>query len=196
MKALDLPEALGKEFATVAAVWNSEGTTKRVDALLLTWVKYEKQLRRLFCFLVYQHPKITEQLVESLVSVLVENRNLKPETFIKAINALKVDSVEALIGEHYARLDKEIRRIKLYRNKLMHGQISGQRITSRQIEQDVRLLVEWVSAVAEGSHARFGYDGIGRNTYRAAKANSNIAVVEYPFTNVAEFREWLQGITK
>ncbi|WOB06898.1 hypothetical protein [Piscinibacter gummiphilus] len=195
MKALELPEALAQEFATVVAVWSSGGTTRRVDALLLSWVKYEKQLRRLFCFLVYQHPKISEQQVEGLVAVLVENRNLKPETFVKAIDALKVDSVATIVGEHYTRLQKEVRRIKQYRNKLMHGQISGQRITSRQIEQDVKILIEWVAALAAGSQARFGYDGIGRNTYRAAKAKADIAVTDYPFTNVAEFKAWLQGIT-
>jgi hypothetical protein len=58
MLKLNIPETLRVEFSTVQALWDSEAETRRVDALILSWTKYEKQLRRLFCFLVFQHPKI------------------------------------------------------------------------------------------------------------------------------------------
>ena len=78
MKALELPPSLQDEFATIAALWQCEGTTRRVDALLLAWIKYEKQLRRLFSFLVYQHPPLNQTTVESIVSALVANNRLYP----------------------------------------------------------------------------------------------------------------------
>lgn len=59
MRKLSIPAALKQEFATVEAIWHSGAETRRVDALLLCWIKYEKQLRRLFCFLVFQHSRIT-----------------------------------------------------------------------------------------------------------------------------------------
>lgn len=59
-----------------------------MDALILSWVKYEKQLRRLFCFLVFEHPKITEDQIDAIISVLAENKKLSPETFMWGIEAL------------------------------------------------------------------------------------------------------------
>lgn len=194
MKPLDLPASLKDEFATVAALWESDGTTRRVDALLLCWVKYEKQLRRLFSFLVYQHPQINEVTVESIVSILVNNNKLYPETFVKGMKELKVASIEQLLGLKYDALAPEMRRIKTYRNKLMHGQITGQKITSRQIERDVQILINWVATLAAGADVRFGYDGVRRNTYRAAKSVANIAVANYPFSNATEFKAWLRGV--
>jgi hypothetical protein len=61
MLKLVIPPALKQEFATIDALWASGAETRRVDSLLLSWIKYEKQLRRLFCFLVYQHPKVTDK---------------------------------------------------------------------------------------------------------------------------------------
>ena len=196
MKPLVLPAPLRQEFATVAAVWESEGSTRRVDSLLLCWVKYEKQLRRLFCFLVFQHPHITEVQVETVVAMLVENRQLNPQTFSKGINALKVASVEQLVGADYKALHQEIGRIKRYRNKVMHGQVSGQGITSRELERDVGILIDWVAALAAGSQAKLGYDGLARNTYRTAKAAAKLAAADYPFKNVTEFKTWLSNTTR
>lgn len=53
MTTLVTPGALTNEFATVEAIWGlTHATTRGVDALILTWVKYEKQTRRYFSFLV------------------------------------------------------------------------------------------------------------------------------------------------
>jgi hypothetical protein len=194
VKALVLPPPLQSEFATVEALWHSNGATRRVDALLLCWVKHEKQLRRLFSFLVYQHPRVTSTTVESIVSVLVNNNKLYPETFMKGIEELQVASVPQLLGDKYATLEPEMRRIRGYRNKLMHGQITGQKITSPQIERDVHHLIDWVATLAASADAKFGYDGIRRNTYRAAKATSISAVARYPFNSAAEFKAWLKGV--
>ena len=47
-RMLILPPCMKVEFATLEAVWHSTAQTRRVDALVLAWVKYEKQLRRFF----------------------------------------------------------------------------------------------------------------------------------------------------
>lgn len=78
---LVIPERLTQEFATVHAVWQSEAATRGVDALLLSWIrlllswiKYEKQLRRLFSFLVFQHPAMSGEKSAEAVVVLVGNK--------------------------------------------------------------------------------------------------------------------------
>jgi len=140
-------------------------------------VKYEKQLRRLFSFLVFQHPEITADKLEDVISAFVENRNLNPETFIVGIERLGVTPLPTLLGNSYTELWPEIKRIKKYRNKIMHGQVTGQGITSNQLEKDVVLLIAWISAVAEAANSTFGYDGLRRNTYFEAKTSAKVGSV-------------------
>lgn len=194
MLKLVIPPALKQEFVTVEAIWTSGGETRRVDSLLLSWIKYEKQLRRLFCFLVFQHPSITEKTINSVISVMAQNNSLYPETFIRGIRALGVMSVPALVGQNHSQLSAEVARIKKYRNKLMHGQATGLSIQSAQLERDVKWMVRWIAELAAGADAAFGYDGLRRNTFRAAKASANIAVATYPFSSATTFGTWLRGV--
>jgi hypothetical protein len=196
MKPMYIPDRLKDEFVTVQAVWNSNGTTRRVDCLLLTWVKYEKQLRRLFCFLVFQHPKIDDKQIDAVIKTIAENPKLYPETFIRAINSLQVMTIQTLLGDQYSILWKQVDRIKVYRNKLMHGQITGQKVSSRQLERDINHLMSWMTALGNAADQVFGYDGIGRNTYRSAKSSTPNTVQEYPFSDVNEFKSWLNKIIK
>jgi hypothetical protein len=129
MRQLMLPPALKVEFATLEAIWNSTGQTKRVDALVLAWVKYEKQLRRLVCFLVFQHPKIDADDINQIIATMAQQRNLYPETFIKGIGELGLTTVPQLLGAQYDALWSQISRIKNCRNKLVHGQITGKKLT-------------------------------------------------------------------
>lgn len=194
MLKLVIPPALKQEFATVESIWASGAETRRVDSLLLSWIKYEKQLRRLFCFLVYQHPSITERTINTVMSVMAQNNSLYPETFIRGIRALGVTPVSVLVGPNHAHLAAEIARIKKYRNKLMHGQATGLPVPSIQLERDVKLMVQWIAALAVGADAKFGYDGLRRNTFRAAKASANIAGGAYPFSSAATFGVWLRSV--
>lgn len=194
MLKLVIPSALQTEFATVEAIWGTSAETRRVDALLLSWVKYEKQLRRLFSFFVFQHPSITAAKLDSVISAFVANRNLNPESFISGINALGVTAIPKLLGASYAPLWTEIARIKKYRNKIMHGQHTGQGITSAQLERDVVHIVNWIAALAQAADSAFGYDGLRRNTYVAAKSSAKIHVQKYPFSTPAELQSWLSTL--
>jgi hypothetical protein len=194
MLKLSIAPPLKQEFATVEALWVSSAETRRVDSLLISWVKYEKQLRRLFCFLVYQHPIVTSTTIVSVIGVLAQNNNLYPETFIRGIKALGVTPVPALVGAKHALLSAEIARIKKYRNKLMHGQATGLSIQSNQLERDVKWIVEWVESLASGAESAFGYDGLRRKTFREAKASAKIVVAAYPFTTNPTFSTWLKSI--
>ena len=196
MRKLHIPAALVQEFATVEAIWKSGAKTRRVDALILSWVKYEKQLRRLFSFLVFQHPAITRDKIDDVISVLVKKRDLYPETFVVAIRALGVTSVAELLAPRYEELWKEIRRIKKYRNKLMHGQITGDNIKSPELERDVAILIDWIGSVADAADKKFGYDGLQRNTFIKAKSASRIVIGDYPFNTAAELKAWLSKLSE
>ena len=195
MLKLTIPDELKIEFGTVESLWRSGAETRRTDALLLAWVKYEKQLRRLFCFLVFQHPSISEASIDEVISAMAQNRNLSPDTFVSGIAALGVRSVPDILGADHGRLWPKMQNIKLIRNKLMHGQITGQGVRSPQLERDVLTIIDWVTCLARAAHSAYGYDGLKRNTYRVAKA-STIAVDVYPFATVPEFKNWLTETAK
>jgi hypothetical protein len=191
MRKLELPDCLKEEFATVKAVWDSGASTSRVDALLLSWIKYEKQLRRLFCYLLYQHGAISEKQIDDITSAIASNNNLYPPTFIAGIEALGAKPLRTLLDGRYNQLFGPIKLIKKYRNKLMHGQITGKKISSQQLERDVLSIIAWVSALAEAAENEFGYDGIKRNTFRMAKAKSAAAIQNYPFQTLEELKQWV-----
>jgi hypothetical protein len=107
---------------------------------------------------------------------------------------LGVTPVPDLIGADHQRLAKEMSRIRIYRNKLMHGQISGQSIQSGQLERDIIWIIDWISAVADGAENRFGYDGLRRDTFVHAKKTS-VAVQDFPFRDAATFDIWLRSQT-
>jgi hypothetical protein len=194
MRKLEIPDALNVEFATVEALWNTSAETRRVDALVLGWVKYEKQLRRLFSFFIYQHPKITKDKLGDVIAAFAANRNLNPETFISGIKKLGITPLPKLLGEEYSKLWPQIARIKKYRNKIMHGQHTGYGLKSRDIERDVIYLIQWISAVAQAANDAFGYDGLKRNTYVASKASAKLHVENYPFSTPAELKVWLSKL--
>jgi hypothetical protein len=194
MLKLVIPPALEQEFATVESLWRSDAETRRVDSLLLSWVKYEKQLRRLFCFLVYQHPGIQGAAINAVITMLAQNNRLYPRSFIRGIEALGTASVSSLVGPNYARLASEIATIEKYRNKLIHGQVTGLAVRSPQLERNVRSLIEWVSLLADGADRVFGYDGLQRNTFKQAKAAARIVVTNFPFSSPKGFEAWLKRL--
>lgn len=196
MLKLTIPEDLQEEFATVQALWDSKAKTRRVDALILSWIKYEKQLRRLFCFFIFEHAKIKDDDVDTVITTLATNNQLYPETFIKGIEALGVRSVPKLLGDDYEELWGNIQRIKVYRNKLMHGQLTGMGIESPQLERDVRSVVRWIACLAIAAENEFGYNGVRRKTYLQAKATGTCVVREYPFDNTEELENWLGELSK
>ena len=196
MRKLEIPEPLKVEFATVEALWKSDAKTRRVDALLLSWIKYEKQLRRLFCFLVFQHPNIGKEEVDDTISVIAKNNNLYPDTFIACIKALGLTPVHDLLDDHGKTLFTQVERIEIYRNKLVHGQMTGMKLTSDSLERDVIFMVDWLSVLGEAARKEYGYDGIGRNAFRHAKEAETTAVQNYPFNSTAEFGDWLKNLSK
>jgi hypothetical protein len=197
MRKLEIPEPLKIEFATIDALWKSGAETRRVDALLLSWVKYEKQLRRLFCFLVFQHPDMGQkEEIDKIIAVIAANNQLFPETLIAGIKELGVKPVNDLLGARWIVLSKELERIKDYRNKLIHGQMTGRGLSSDYLERDVIVMVDWIHSLGEAARNEYGYDGIGRNTYRHAKARGTQIVQKYPFKTSGEFEKWLKDLSK
>jgi hypothetical protein len=195
MNILTIPEALSAEFATVQALWTLDAKTRRVDALILTWVKLEKQARRFFSFLVLQNPDFDEATCQAVIAAIGDNRDLMPSSLLRGIEALAERTMENLMGAAHARLWPEVRRIQRYRNKIFHGQLTGQQLTGAQLEADVRHMIDWIAALADVGTRVFGYDGLERNTRRLARQRPP-QIGRYPFRTAADFEVWLTRLTR
>jgi hypothetical protein len=191
---LTIPGLLKEEFATLEAIGHSSARTRGVDAFVLVWVKYEKQLRRLFCFLVFQQLEGSTDSKDEAISAIVANRNLDDRKFIKGINCLGPPLPE-MLGDEYNRFQGEIERIRNHRNKIIHGQITGKNLTARQIERDVELLIKWVEILAKAADRHLGYDGLKKNTYRVARRVPRVAVAPL-FRDATAFKRWLQDLVE
>ena len=195
MQSIELHPFLEAEFETVVAILNSKAKTKTVDAFVLSWVKLEKQLRRIFSDLIYQHPTVDHENYEQIVVVLAQNQNLSPRTFIAAINSICIVTVQQMIGSDYQKLRDQLARLRIQRNKIAHGMVTGKNVDSRTLEKDVLILISWVTKLAVGAKTTIGYDGLVRNIFRISKSSPSVAVVNWPFDSVVTFEEWLTNIT-
>src|SRR5690348_15898509 len=109
-------ESQGEEFATVQTILSLRAVTSRVDAFALTWIKVEKQLRRLFAYLVFLDAKITRENREEYELVMVENKNLSFESLIDCFNELSPVSLADIVGAAFAEFWGHMQRIRGYRN--------------------------------------------------------------------------------
>lgn len=195
MTTLVIPGALKDEFATVEAIWGmAHASTRGVDALILTWVKYEKQTRRLFNFLVQQHFGQDTVAQSAVQASILANRKLNPKSHLDGIVCMAGGTEADLIGPSHARLSQEIGRIHRNRNKILHGQLTGHKLDAARLEADVVHVIAWMAALAATGTREFGYDGLERNTARLARIRPT-RINQYPFTTVADFDTWLTALT-
>ena len=140
MEKLIVPARLKKEFRTVEALWNLDATTPYLDALILSWVKYEKQLRKLFGFLMYQHPFATDDTRKDIELAIASNKKLYPESLSREIEAIGGKPISKLVGPSHDDLSKKLKKIGKYRDKIMHGQVSGGDIKAEELRTDILTL--------------------------------------------------------
>jgi hypothetical protein len=195
MTALAIPGTLKDEFATVEAIWGlTHASTRGVDALILTWVKYEKQTRRLFSFLVQQHFGQDSAAQAAVQAAILANRKLNPKSHLEGIVRMAGGTEADLIGPSHAQLSPEIERIHGNRNKILHGQLTGHKLDAARLEADVVHVIAWMAALAATGTREFGYDGLERNTARLARIRPR-CINPYPFTTAADFDTWLSALT-
>jgi hypothetical protein len=166
---MDYQENLKKEFATVdLLLTNNEFSTGRTDAFVLTYVKFDKQIRKIFTYLVFQFEALRSS--SDIIEVIASYKNLYPDNFIDGFDALYKTSFADIAGENYELYvngDKE--RLKLMRNKILHGQLTGKGLDARKLTEEVVGIKNLMSIVAQKMHTEIGYDGLGKNSFRKSR---------------------------
>ena len=64
------------EFATVELILNTPLETRAIDAFALSIIKSERQVRRIFSYLIYQHPNYGLEDSKTIRSILSKNKKM------------------------------------------------------------------------------------------------------------------------
>lgn len=162
-----MPNAVDNEFSTVNILLNSDAETRGVDAFVISWVKLERQLRRINGNLIFQHSALKEESSEDREAVrraLLAKRTADHNKFIAGIRKLSGFTVCDLVGSPYRKLKRDVDRAYKFRQKIFHGQQTGNSLTREQLISNVDSIKEWCVLLAAGSNYRLGYDGFSKNS--------------------------------
>jgi len=153
------------EFATIDTLLASEAETRGVDAFALALIKAERQMRKLFTYLVFQSPAFSAGDVKALRDTLAD-RVVYFRDFISAWDKLYARSLKEIIGPDYDRLRTVLDEAIDYRNKIFHGQLTTKHLSRRDLITYAAQIRCWCRTLAAGSQLEIGYDGFGRNSFR------------------------------
>jgi hypothetical protein len=196
MSELVVPKRLSSEFKTVASIWNLGASTSFLDALVLCWVKHEKQLRKLFSFILYRHPFVDSGNFRDIERTMAANKRLFPESFMREIEVVGGVAIPDLVGPRYDELFRKIAQIHTYRDKVMHGQVSATGIGPKKLQDDALVIIEWIDLLGAGAEAAFGYDGVVRDSFAEAKKQEIKTIGNCPFNSLESMKNWIAGIKR
>jgi hypothetical protein len=182
------------EFETVQLLTNCGAETRGVDAFALSVIKAERQMRRLFTYLIFQFSCFGPSDTAMLRNVLTKQRGIYFDGFIKGVDALYPKPVKNLIGLDYDRLRTAVDDAIAIRNKIFHGQVTDRYLSREDLFSTVDQIMEWCQLLAETAVNEFEYDGFARNSYRKA-ANPNLsASFKRQISSVAEYEAFLTSV--
>lgn len=186
-----------QEFKTVNLLINSATTTGRTDAFIITFVKMEKQVRRIFSFLIYQYPSFDPTHKKAISKTISSKDFLYFGNFIKGINSLYSKTLGEIVGAgYYDSFQRKLKNSKRIRNKILHGQLTGESLSKSDLIRGVGIIEEWCSVVAEKMQAEIGYDGFDRNSYRKSSIKGLVSKYRTQITTIQELDAFIESEMK
>ncbi|MGX9142690.1 hypothetical protein [Mesorhizobium sp. 128a] len=169
---MEFPANMRTEFETVNAVLGTTTATRTVDAYCLTWIKFERQIRRILVRVLRQASVFdngTEGGEGEVVEALSNHKDLSFEKVFRAIERLTGHSVWDWLGGEQRRHRKRLSDIQWDRNRIFHGKQTGKGKDAKSLLEDIDYIQSICSSIALGSNKEIGYDGFERNAWRPMK---------------------------
>ncbi|RYD50765.1 MAG: hypothetical protein EOP52_13155 [Sphingobacteriales bacterium] len=182
------------EFLPVDMILESTHSTRGVDAFTLTYLRAERQTRKVFTNLVFQADAFDHRLSGALRQTLHEADKLSFKGLEKGIALLAGKTLADMIGPEHTRLMKVLRKAKGYRNKLFHGQLPDQFVSTDEfikIEQDIR---EWCRLLSTGAQFHTGYNGF-TDSHRKTKRPEIVKLVTAALPNIEAYAALLKQLS-
>lgn len=185
--------SFASEFKTVDLIVASDAETRGVDAFALSLIKAERQLRKCFTHLVYQYPCYGPSDVRALRDALASNRGVYFEGMERGFNALYPTTIEALVGDNYARLRERLSQAISHRNKIFHGQLTEHFLCREELVGFVSDIRAWCEALASQAIGSFGYDGFARNSFQKSILPGIAPSLKVKMNTVADYEAFIRA---
>jgi hypothetical protein len=147
-------------FRPVDDLLNSGHRTKGVDAFTLSYLRAERQIRKIFTHLVFQSDAFSHANSQQLRRKLYDAPDLSYKKLTNGIERLAGLTVAEMVGPEFDRLVRVLQKAKGYRDKLFHGQLPDQYVSTEEFIEIEREIRNWCWLLAVGAQKRIGYDGI------------------------------------
>jgi hypothetical protein len=158
------------EFATVDLILASKAETRAVDAFALALIKAERQMRKLFTYLVFQSDAFDATHIGGLRNVLASHSRVYFVDFVSAWDKLYARPFREIVGPDYDHLHAVLTKATGYRNKIFHGQLTTEHLSREDLMTYVAEITKWCRIVAESTRTEIGYDGFTRNSFRKSES--------------------------
>lgn len=183
---------IAKEFETVDLIIGSNAETLGIDAFALSLIKAERQIRKLFTFLVFQSPNFDCSHIGELRETLAGNGGVYFKGFIDGINALSKHSVKDLVGEKHDSLLARLEEATLYRNKIFHGQLTSHYLEREDLMALVADIREWCELLAASADSKFGYDGFRRDSFQKSSMPEIATRLKIEFADISSYKKLIK----
>ena len=148
-----------EDFATVDLILKSSLETRGVDAFTLSLIKSEKQIRRIFTFLIFQHNSYSIKDNKVLRQTLANNRNIYFNGFINGINLILPKTLKEIYGQDYDNDFRNLNEFTKDRNKIFHGQITAKGLSRKDLIIRINHIQKWCETLGNNVKYEIGYDG-------------------------------------
>lgn len=173
-----------EEFKTVDLILESDSVTKYIDSFCLSLIKSEKQVRKIFTYLIFQHPNLTKSDIVELRKALADNKGVYFRHFILGINNIYAKPFAEIYGENFDSdftfINDEFKKI---RDKVFHGQITEEGKDEKDLSDAIEKIREWSLQVNNNFQNEIGFGGFERNSFQkrgeAYKDIENINLDKY-----------------
>jgi len=133
--------------------------------------------------------------VDELRRILAENRYMYFENFRKGIEEIYPKSIESIYGKDYKYDLKVLENISKDRNKIFHGQITGQSLSRGKLLERVESMKKWGEALSRTFNDEIGYGGFGRNSFRKSQRQLSLKN-EDNFSSLKKYKQLLKTIDR
>jgi len=184
--------SFSEEFLTVDLLKASCAETRGVDSFALSLIKAERQIRKLLTHLVFQYPCFTTQDDIAALKHTLAKKRVYFKGMIKGFDVIHPKMVDKLIGVKYKLLREKIDEAIQLRNKIFHGQLTGEHLSRNDFFCYVDSIAEWCRLLAEGAENEIGYDGFARNSFQKSKCGIIHENFKMQIKSIGEYEDFIK----
>ncbi len=182
------------EFEVIEYLLNSNNESRAIDSFSLSLLKIEKQIRKIFTHLIYQYECFKPSDNKKIINILSANKNIYFRHLIIGINLIYFKEIKDIYGVGYEVDYNYICNLKNFRNKIFHGQLTGQELSRTELTEFVTIMKRWSKQIAESFQDEINYDGFERNSLKKSKKDFS-SLLKYKITNIEDLEKLLIEMT-